>query len=128
GAQQGSLEADIAAVAAKQAARRDDPVAGDVPGAAALHDVADRPGRTRLARRGRDVAVRRDLAGGDATDDGKHASGERHRHAAASEEKPDSRSDLEAAGIHRHGAAVAGVFVDRRARETHEAAGADLAA
>ncbi len=71
--EQRPLHIFVPTVAAQQAPRRDDTVAGHPPGGAAFHDVSDGPGGARLAGNGGDIAVRRDLSWWDALYGGKHA-------------------------------------------------------
>jgi hypothetical protein len=76
------FQAFIAPVAPQQAARRDDPMAGDPMDAAALHDVSDGAGRAGLAGDGGNISVSGDLPGRNTPDCGKDTLLKRDKHEA----------------------------------------------
>jgi hypothetical protein len=75
GAKQLSLQPGVPAEAAEPSGGGNNAVARDVSKAALAHDVAHRPGCSRMSSRRSDVAIRGDTARWNSSDDGQDAGG-----------------------------------------------------
>ncbi len=128
GAEEPSLELEVAAKSSELSVGGYDAVAGDVALAAVAHDVADRAGGSGPSSRFSDVAVGGHLADGNATNDAQHGVGKcghgqfTNSDFTNSECDADADARLQAACLDRERASLRGFQIDVRPCVTNQAA------